>query len=72
MFISLEDETGISNLIVRPSIQTQQRDALFNSRLMVVEGELQSESGSIHFVTHWARNYTHWPGQLDMSSSDVR
>lgn len=70
VFISLEDETGLSNLIVWPSIQAQQREAIFASRLMVVEGELQSESGVIHVITHRARDYSRWLGQLAVSSRD--
>ncbi|MDB6046837.1 MAG: dnaE2 [Gammaproteobacteria bacterium] len=44
VFMSLEDETGISNLIVWPGIQATQRQAVFMAHLMV-QGELQSEMG---------------------------
>ncbi len=70
VFISLEDETGISNLIVWPSVQQAQRQAVFYSRLMIVEGELQSASGVIHVVTHRARDYSHWLGALETTSRD--
>jgi error-prone DNA polymerase len=36
IFMSLEDETGISNLIVWPSVQTQQRQPVFSAHLIVV------------------------------------
>lgn len=70
VFISLEDETGIANLIVWPSVQEAQRQAIFFSRLLVAEGELQSASGVIHVVTHRARDYSHWLGALETSSRD--
>ena len=70
VFISLEDETGIANLIVWPAIQEQQREAIFGSRLMLVDGELQNESGVMHVVTHRARDYSSWIGQLSISSRD--
>lgn len=72
VFISLEDETGISNLIVWPTVQEAQRQAIFFSRLLVVEGELQSASGVIHVVIHRARDYSHWLGDLETSSRDFR
>ena len=37
MFVSLEDETGISNLVLWPKVQEQQRRALLGARLMLVE-----------------------------------
>jgi len=70
VFISLEDETGICNLIVWVAVQEQQREAIFGSRLMVVEGELQSESGVVHVVTHKARDYSRWLGSLAIASRD--
>jgi error-prone DNA polymerase len=70
VFLSLEDETGIANLIIWPSVQETQRQALFFSRLLIAEGELQSESGVIHVITHRARDYSHWLGTLETSSRD--
>lgn len=70
VFISLEDETGIVNLIVWPRVQATQRQPIFSSRLMIVEGELQSASGVIHVVAHRARDYSHWLGALETSSRD--
>lgn len=70
VFISLEDETGIANLIVWPSVQEAQREAIFYGRLMIVEGELQSASGVIHVVARRARDYSHWLGALETNSRD--
>jgi error-prone DNA polymerase len=72
MFISIEDETGVSNLIVWPKIADQQRAAVLGSQLMVVEGQLQSEQGVIHVVAQMVRDYSAWLGQLDVSSRDFR
>jgi len=62
MFLSVEDETGISNLIVWPRIQQEQRLPVFAARMVVVEGTLQNESGVIHEVAERVRDYSHWLG----------
>lgn len=72
IFMSLEDETGISNLIVWPSVQHSQREALFGARLMVVQGELQSEMGVIHVIADKIRDYSHWLGPVRVESRDFR
>jgi error-prone DNA polymerase len=72
VFMSLEDETGISNLIVWPSIQQQQRQAVFSAHLMVVQGELQSEMNVIHIIAEQVRDYSHWLGKLKTESRDFR
>jgi error-prone DNA polymerase len=72
VFMSLEDETGISNLIVWPGIQATQRQAVFMAHLMVVQGELQSEMGVIHVIAEKVRDYSHWLGRLRTESRDFR
>lgn len=70
IFMSLEDETGISNLIVWPKIQTTQREAIFGARLIIVEGELQSASNVTHVIAEKIRDYTRWLGRLPTQSRD--
>jgi error-prone DNA polymerase len=72
VFISLEDETGMSNLIVWPRVQQTQREAVFGARLMVVQGELQSELGVIHVIAAKVRDYSHWLGRVQVGSRDFR
>ncbi len=45
LFLSLEDETGISNIIVRPQMFDRDRLALMNSSFLVIDGVLQKQSG---------------------------
>jgi error-prone DNA polymerase len=48
VFITLEDEEGLVNLIVRPGTYEQYRDVLRNAPLLLVEGVLQQEEqGSV-------------------------
>ena len=72
IFISLEDETGISNLIVWPKIVEEQRVPVLRAQLMVVEGQLQAEQGVIHVIAQRVRDYSAWLGQLEAPSRDFR
>jgi error-prone DNA polymerase len=72
IFMSLEDETGISNLIIWPGIQHSQREAVFGARMMLVEGELQSEMGVVHVIAARIRDYSHWLGRVRTDSRDFR
>ena len=72
VFMSLEDETGISNLIVWPSVQSAQRQAVFASSMIIVQGELQHEMGVVHVIAQKVRDYSAWLGRLDTQSRDFR
>lgn len=47
-FVSLEDETGIFNVIVMPDVYEKIRLILYSSNILEVEGALQNHSGVIH------------------------
>lgn len=47
MFLSLEDETGIANIIVEPQMFDAFREMLVNAPYLLVEGMLQNQSGAI-------------------------
>ena len=70
VFISLEDESGIVNIIVWTDVQASQRQAVFGSHLMAVEGELQNEMSVIHVVAQKVRDYSPWLGELQTESRD--
>jgi error-prone DNA polymerase len=72
IFMSLEDETGLSNVIVWPSVQVTQRQPVFAAHLMAVEGELQNEMNVIHVIAAKVRDYSHWLGRLQTESRDFR
>ena len=48
LFISLEDETGISNIIVSPDLFERERASVTQYTFIVVTGILQNQQGSIH------------------------
>ena len=53
-FITLEDETGLVNLIVRPNVYERYRNVLRNHPLMLVEGRLQRERQAISVLVYRA------------------
>ena len=45
VFLTLEDETGISNIIVRPDLFSEQRATIVGEPYLLVEGTLQIQEG---------------------------
>jgi error-prone DNA polymerase len=48
IFISMEDETGIANVIVTPDLYDRDRLVVTRSRFLLVEGPLQNQDNVIH------------------------
>ncbi len=57
IFLTLEDETGISNIIVWPKIFEAYRRPLLSSRLLCVQGRLQKQGLVIHIVAERLENW---------------
>jgi hypothetical protein len=47
-FLSMEDETGIANVIVTPDLYERQRLVVTRSKFILAEGPLQNQDGVIH------------------------
>jgi error-prone DNA polymerase len=47
VFLSLEDETGIANVIVTPDTFAAFRRVIVDAPYLIVEGVLQNQSGSV-------------------------
>jgi len=45
VFLTLEDETGIANIIVRPDLFTEQKNAIVGEPYLLVDGTLQIQEG---------------------------
>ncbi|HSQ19696.1 MAG TPA: OB-fold nucleic acid binding domain-containing protein, partial [Blastocatellia bacterium] len=48
MFLSMEDETGIANVIVTPDVFDKNRLVLVSQPLLLIDGVLQNQDGVIH------------------------
>ena len=71
IFATLEDETGIANIIVWPKVFEAHRKALLGSRLLGVEGMLQREDTVTHLIAHRLVDLSHHLatlGELDGDS----
>jgi error-prone DNA polymerase len=52
MFITIEDETGIANLVVWPRVFEQQRRTILAAGMMAVYGRIQRVGDVVHLVAH--------------------
>ena len=48
VFLSMEDETGIANIIITPDLFERERVLITRSRFLDIEGTLQIQNGVIH------------------------
>jgi error-prone DNA polymerase len=48
IFLSMEDETGIANVIVTPDVYERNRLIVTRSKFLMVEGQLQNQDGVVH------------------------
>jgi len=55
VFISLEDETGLVDMVVRPNIFEDYRKTLRGERLLLVDGIIQREGGAVSVLMVRAR-----------------
>ena len=67
VFLTLEDETGLSQAIIRPDLFREHRSLIVGSSGLVVEGILQNENGQCS-----VRAERFWPleGMNDVASHD--
>lgn len=70
IFVTLEDETGSVNLIVRPKVVERQRRALLGSRLLMVWGQLQCRGDVVHVVVSRMEDHSALLGNLLVRSRD--
>lgn len=70
IFVSLEDETGVVQVICWKSIKQAQRKELLESRLLAVYGTWQSEGELRSLVAGHLLDLTHLLGRLNTQSRD--
>ncbi|MEP5741025.1 MAG: error-prone DNA polymerase [Marinomonas sp.] len=51
-FITLEDETGVVNLVVWPDLMEKQRRVIMGARLIEVRGRVEYDDEVIHVIAH--------------------
>ncbi|MDJ0950137.1 MAG: error-prone DNA polymerase [Alphaproteobacteria bacterium] len=64
IFMTVEDETSIANIIVWPPVFERYRRIVLGGRLLAVTGKLQRESGVIHVVADRLTDLSHRLAEL--------
>jgi error-prone DNA polymerase len=52
VFITIEDETGIANLVIWPKLYERQRRVILSAGMMAIHGRIQREGEVVHLVAH--------------------
>jgi error-prone DNA polymerase len=55
-FVTIEDETGVANLVIWPKLFDHFRPVIMSSRLLVVHGRMQTDGRVIHVVAERLEN----------------
>jgi error-prone DNA polymerase len=50
MFMTIEDETGIANLIIRPRVYERVRSIVRHATTLLAEGTVEHRSGVTHLI----------------------
>jgi error-prone DNA polymerase len=72
VFASLEDETGIVNVILWPQVFEAQRRCALESNMLVVEGTLQRRDRVAHVIARTLHDGSGWLAGLARASRDFR
>jgi error-prone DNA polymerase len=51
-FITIEDETGVANLVIWPSLYERQRRIILAAGMIAVQGRIQREGDVVHLVAN--------------------
>jgi error-prone DNA polymerase len=72
MFITMEDETGFSNIVVRPDIFARFKKTVVRSRALVVTGYLEKRDAVVNMIAHHLEPLTLDGEQIRLKSRDFR
>ncbi len=72
LFLTLEDETGSSNIVVWQRTQQQFRQALMTAQLLLIKGTVETKDNVIHVIAGALHDYSNELQALQLSSRDFR
>ena len=70
VFVTLEDETGLINVVVWPKLAEAQRKVLLGSGLMGVSGHVETEGNVYHLIAHQLFDHSELIQALQTRSRD--
>ncbi|MEO0713646.1 MAG: error-prone DNA polymerase [Pseudomonadota bacterium] len=68
-FVTLEDETGIANLVVWPKLFERYRSVVMGARILFIKGRVQTADSVTHIVAEQLIDRT---GDLELLSEDIQ
>ena len=71
VFMTLEDEVGVVNIIVWPKAFERLRALVIGARFVAVTGKLQNEAGVIHVIAERMEDWTPTLGQLSDEGRNI-
>jgi error-prone DNA polymerase len=72
MFITIEDETGVANLVIWPSLYEKQRQTILAANMLGVEGRVQREGQVVHIVADKLIDYSTRLGSISEQEAPFR
>ncbi|MDB5773110.1 MAG: dnaE3 [Burkholderia sp.] len=72
LFVTLEDETGVTNVIVWPGLLEKQRKEILNASLLTVYGVWQCEGEVMHLIAKRVVDHSSMLGDLTVESRNFR
>ncbi|MFP5431218.1 MAG: hypothetical protein ACLGHE_09585, partial [Gammaproteobacteria bacterium] len=69
-FMTLEDETGNTNVVIRPEVQERCRQALLGSHIAEIKGTLENRDGVVHVLAGVILNVSDALSGLEPGSRD--
>jgi error-prone DNA polymerase len=71
-FVTLEDETGVANLVIRPDVWQRFRPAAKNAVALLAQGRLERQGEVIHILANRLIDVREISGQMGSRSRDFR
>ncbi len=71
VFMTIEDETALANVIVWPKVFERLRPVVLGARYVLVTGRVQAEAGVIHVVAEQLEDLTPWLARLAEHGADI-
>ncbi len=67
LFITMEDETGFSNIVVKPQMMKRHRRVLVSHQALIVKGTVEKKDGVINVIGH-----QFWPLEIDTGEVSIK
>ena len=71
VFMTVEDESAVANVIVWPKVFERFRPVVLSARYVAITGRVQEESGVIHVVADQLEDLTHFLARLAEHGADI-